>query len=294
MRNTIKRLIIGSEGLIILMLSILLIFLIISSITLRNQRNKLTEELVIKINELDTANNNLNIANDEISFLNDELDYEKERVDNIEDEFRRVTNTVEDLEKLSKTDKELLQKYSKVSFLNEHYTPSKLSDIDEDYIYGNNEMEIHREVSGFLEDLLEDADDDGLELMVKSAYRSFGIQSSLKNSYLVTYGSGANAFSADQGFSEHQLGTTVDFTKESTGSLAVSFENTPEFEWLKNNAYKYGFVMSYPKDNVYYQYEPWHWRFVGKDLARKLHRSEKNFYDLDQREIDEYLLEIFD
>ena len=294
MRNKIQNALIGSEGILIIGLSILLVFLLISSITLRNQKNALLEEVENKTKDLAMAEEEIKQLTDEATFLSDELDSAQERVDEIETEFRKITNTVEDLEKLSKTDKELLQKYSKVSFLNEHYVPQKLSDIEEKYTYGDKELEIHREVSNFLEDLLDDADDDGLELRVTSAYRSFGTQTSLKNAYLVSYGSGANAFSADQGFSEHQLGTTVDFVKESDGSLTISFENTEEFKWLEDNAYKYGFVLSYPKGNVYYQYEPWHWRFVGKDLARKLHRSNKGFYDLDQREIDEYLLEIFD
>jgi D-alanyl-D-alanine carboxypeptidase len=73
-----------------------------------------------------------------------------------------------------------------------------------------------------------------------------------------------------------------------------NFETTPAYEWLVKNAYKFGFALSYPKDNAYYIFEPWHWRFVGTDLARKLHRDGKSFYDLEQREIDEYLISLFD
>jgi hypothetical protein len=51
--------------------------------------------------------------------------------------------------------------------------------------------------------------------------------------------------------------------------------------------------MSYPKNNEHYVYEPWHWRFVGKDLARYLYRNNKGLYDLEQRKIDEYLGELF-
>jgi hypothetical protein len=52
-------------------------------------------------------------------------------------------------------------------------------------------------------------------------------------------------------------------------------------------------VLSYPKNNSYYVYEPWHWRFVGVVLSSKLRQEGKNFYDLDQREIDNYLIDIF-
>jgi LAS superfamily LD-carboxypeptidase LdcB len=63
---------------------------------------------------------------------------------------------------------------------------------------------------------------------------------------------------------------------------------------MQNHAYIYGFVLSYPKNNGYYVYEPWHWRFVGVKLATDLHNQGKNFYDMDQRTIDTYLLNIFD
>ena len=69
---------------------------------------------------------------------------------------------------------------------------------------------------------------------------------------------------------------------------------TPAYQWMTDNAHKYGFVLSYPKDNSYYVYEPWHWRFVGVKLATDLHNQGKNFYDLDQRVIDTYLVNIFD
>jgi len=52
--------------------------------------------------------------------------------------------------------------------------------------------------------------------------------------------------------------------------------------------------MSYPENNEYYMYEPWHWRFVGTKLARYLDREAKNFYDIEQREIDTYITSLFD
>jgi D-alanyl-D-alanine carboxypeptidase len=130
---------------------------------------------------------------------------------------------------------------------------------------------------------------------VVSAYRSFGEQSSLKASYKRTYGAGtANSFSADQGYSEHQLGTTIDFTTTILGANFAGFDKSDAYEWLLDNAYKYGFIISYPKTNAYYTYEPWHWRFVGVELATKLHDDNQHFYDLDQRAINGYLVNLFD
>jgi D-alanyl-D-alanine carboxypeptidase len=110
----------------------------------------------------------------------------------------------------------------------------------------------------------------------------------------VVYGSGANAFSADQGYSEHQLGTAADVTTNTLAGGLDGFDATPAYKWLTANAYKYGFILSYPQGNGYYEYEPWHWRFVGKKLARYLHTTNERFYDLDQRTIDSYLINIFD
>lgn len=200
------------------------------------------------------------------------------------------------LEKLSKTDPELLQKYSKVFFLNEHYAPERLAQIEPQNTYSEARAEkISAQVLPYLEDLLSDAQRDGIELYVKSAFRSFEEQSKLKDAYTVTYGAGsANTFSADQGYSEHQLGTTVDFISTGQGGELSGFEKTAAYAWLQKNAYKYGFVLSYPPNNAHYIFEPWHWRFVGKKLADYLHDRGKYLYELEQRQIDEFLATLFD
>ena len=219
------------------------------------------------------------------------------RLRNYQKDVDSYTDTVETLEKLSKTDPELLQKYSKVFFLNEHYSPPRLEIVPSEYGYSDTKQyKIHASVWPYLQDMLEDAKKAGVNLYVFSAFRSFNEQNALKGAYTVTYGAGtANQFSADQGYSEHQLGTTVDLITGGLGGiLDANFEKTTAFTWLHNNAYKYGFILSYPKGNTYYVYEPWHWRFVGNKLADDLHDDGKNFYDLDQRDIDEYLVSIFE
>lgn len=207
-----------------------------------------------------------------------------------------VTKRVEDLQKLAELDPELLQKYSKIYFLNENYKPSGLEVIDQKYVAASKTtpIEFHEDALPFLVRMLEEATRYGVNIKVLSGYRSFKTQAELKSSYRVTYGAGtANQFSAEQGYSEHQLGTTLDLTSVSLGGLSTAFEKTPEFAWLQENAYKYGFILSYPKGNKYYIYEPWHWRFIGKELADVLDSENKYFYDLEQREIDQYLGKIF-
>lgn len=195
--------------------------------------------------------------------------------------------------KLAKIDREILEKYSRVYFLNENYIPKYLTIIPPLYTLGI-KREISTDVWPFLQQLLDAATAQNIDLKIASAYRSFETQSKLKSAYTVTYGSGANKFSADQGYSEHQLGTTVDFTTSKLASNFSGFEKTASYLWLVDNAYKYGFILSYPKKNAYYIFEPWHWRFVGKSLALKLHIENKNFYDISQSDLNEYLVSIFD
>lgn len=224
------------------------------------------------------------------------LQTEKQTNAYFEQKINSISSTVGILEKLSKTDSELLKKYSKVYFLNENYIPPQLTDIPDNYLYIKGKpLQIHFQVYPYLAKMLDDAISQGTDILVISAYRSFGTQAYLKSSYKVTYGIGtANKFSADQGYSEHQLGTTVDFTTSKTGTAFVGFDKTDAYKWLLENAHKYGFIISYPKQNTFYTFEPWHWRFVGVTLATKLKNDNTYFYSMDQREIDENLVNLFD
>ena len=229
--------------------------------------------------------------------LSGQLTAEKQKNDFFSAQIQGITGSVQALQKLHSLDPELLEKYSKVYFLSENYAPSQLATVDSRYSYGGiKTMQIHASVQPFLYRLLDAAASSSAPLEIISAYRSFGTQAALKSEYKVTYGSGANAFSADQGYSEHQLGTTVDFTTPAIGAgfSTNQFAQSSAYQWLAQNAYKYGFVLSYPKNNAYYIYEPWHWRFVGVNLATYLHNTNDYFYNVDQRVIDTFLISIFD
>jgi len=248
--------------------------------------------LVAKNSELQ---NLVKIANDNLASTTARLQNETNRTNYLAEQVSTIASSVGTLEKLSKTDKELLKKYSKVYFLNEHYIPTSLATITPAFLSNHENQKIHNNAWPYLEKLLNDASSTGVAIRINSAYRSFGTQAKIKASYKVTYGAGtANKFSADQGYSEHQLGTTVDFDTPSIRGDFSKFSQTEAFTWLFDHAYRYGFIMSYPKNNSYYQYEPWHWRFVGVALATKLHEENKHFYDYPQRLIDMYLVSIFD
>ena len=219
---------------------------------------------------------------------------QKELLEAMNSQVQSISGTLDTYKKLAVTDRELLAKYSKTYFLNENYTPKYSVIIPPSYtMEPEKEKMISVDVWPFLQELLDDANASAIDLKVISAFRSFDTQSTLKTIYKVTYGSGANKFSADQGYSEHQLGTTVDFTTLKLGTNYSTFEKSASYVWLEENAYKYGFILSYPKKNTYYIFEPWHWRFVGKALALKLHNENINFYDVPQRDINEYLISIF-
>lgn len=232
---------------------------------------------------------------EELEETKEELRDAERTLDEFEDEYRATIDAVKDLNKLAQIDEELLQQYSRVYFLNENYIPERLVKIDDEWIAaGRQEQYFERRAWEFLEDLLKDAERDNIDLRIVSAYRSFDQQAQLKGQYLQTYGTGANTFSADQGYSEHQLGTTIDFSTPALSGQLAGFGSSEAYQWLLDNAYKHGFIISYPEGNSFYTYEPWHWRFVGEDLARDLHDDERSFYEVPQRELNEYLISIFD
>lgn len=252
-----------------------------------------TTSLSYRITDAENKNTELmaRLTNVENLFIN-----QQNKSAQLDEQIGKVNNTVNTLDKLSKTDPQLLAKYSKVYFLNENYIPAKLSFINTEYLSNpNNPIQLHSDVLPFLQKMIEDAKNNNLNLKVLSAYRSFSKQAQLKTSYKMTYGTtAANSFSADQGYSEHQLGTAIDFSTVKNGDDLNKFSSSPEYAWLLNNAFHYGFTLSYPPNNKYYIYEPWHWRFVGIDLATKLHNEGKYFYDLDQRDINNYLVSLFE
>lgn len=273
-------------------------------VTLSNDLTTLSSQVASLQEELASTSNLLqeNIAQTHQT-LSQALNQERQNVTTLEQqlgsfqqEVGSISGTVTTLQKLSNTDPELLQKYSKVFFLNEHYTPERVLEISDEYKYfSEKHPTVLDKVLPYLTSMLGAAKNAGIDMYVFSAYRPFDEQQALKGQYTVTYGAGtANQFSADQGYSEHQLGTTVDLITTGIGGTLSGFEKTQAYQWLVDNAYRYGFVLSYPKDNSYYVFEPWHWRFVGIKLATDLHNAGKYFYDLDQREIDQYLVNIFD
>jgi D-alanyl-D-alanine carboxypeptidase len=132
-------------------------------------------------------------------------------------------------------------------------------------------------------DMIEAMQADGLQPQLISGYRSYASQALAYQKWNEKYPDTASSLSARPGFSEHQLGTTVDFGSPELASLVgeefefhTNFYQTSEGQWLAENAYRYGWTLSYPRDALAltgFYYEPWHYRYVGTELATLLHEQ---------------------
>ncbi|MBD8006811.1 D-alanyl-D-alanine carboxypeptidase family protein [Bacillus norwichensis] len=120
-----------------------------------------------------------------------------------------------------------------------------------------------------------DAKKKGLNLTVFSGYRTYSYQNQLYQHYVARDGkAAADLYSARPGQSEHQTGLSFDIGE--VGNENQWFSETPATKWMAKNAHKYGFIVRYPKGKEHitgYKYEPWHLRFLGKDLATKVYKS---------------------
>lgn len=136
---------------------------------------------------------------------------------------------------------------------------------------------LRREAAGNLERLVASAAAAGEELTVASAYRSYADQRASYARLVSIYGKGADKTSAPPGHSQHQLGTAVDFTNAAVGyQVRRNFGRTGAAQWLTLHAHEYGFVMAYPlggEAKTGYGWEPWHYRYVGTDNARRIRES---------------------
>lgn len=119
-----------------------------------------------------------------------------------------------------------------------------------------------------------------LEILPASAYRSYELQKIIFQNNVDRKGSisEANKTSALPGQSEHQTGLAVDVTcKEVNYQIKSAFGETEHAKWTKENAYRFGFIIRYPKDKTDitgYSYEPWHLRYVGKDVAEYIYEND--------------------
>lgn len=180
--------------------------------------------------------------------------------------------------KISKTSKgNIIKNYYGVTYVDDivivnktyslpsNFTPNNLVSI-------NGYIKVVDYVNEAFVSLKSDAAALGLNIYASSGYRSYNDQNYIYNNYVRMDGvEKADTYSARAGYSEHQTGLAIDLN-----TVNMSFDNTNESNWLKDNCYRYGFIIRYPKnkDNITgYMYEPWHIRYVGKELSKVLYND---------------------
>ena len=160
---------------------------------------------------------------------------------------------------------------NKFYHLKEDYTPSDLVSLSGNYNKGANNKMRNEAALAFMK-MVDAAKLDNIILYNMSAFRSYDYQVNLYDRYIKRDGKeAADKYSARPGYSEHQSGLCSDLN-----NISDSFEGTDEAIWLKNNAYKYGFILRFPKgkeDITGYKYEPWHYRYVGVSAAKIIYED---------------------
>ncbi|MBR6690231.1 MAG: M15 family metallopeptidase [Bacilli bacterium] len=153
------------------------------------------------------------------------------------------------------------------------YVPQDLELIDINY--SCKDKYLRKEARINFEKLSKQAKKEGFNIIAVSTYRSYEYQEKLYNNYVLDKGFYyADMASARAGHSEHQTGLAVDVADLSLDY--DNFESTKEFNWMKNNAHKYGFILRYPKAMFHitgFKYEPWHYRYVGNDVATYIYEN---------------------
>lgn len=166
-----------------------------------------------------------------------------------------------------KTTLSTTKKISKATYINGILIANKTYALPSDYNPG-----VDPEAQRAVNEMIVAAKEDGIELWVRSGFRSYSYQANLYNNYVKRDGKAkADTYSARPGHSEHQTGLAFDMN-----SLSTSFAGTPEGKWLAAHCYEYGFIIRYPKGKesiTGYQYEPWHVRYLGRDTAEAVYDS---------------------
>ncbi len=164
----------------------------------------------------------------------------------------------------------------KINDLKNKYGHLPYKDCKKEDLEKIDEIFVHKACANAFKKMQEKAKLDGIKLKLVSGFRSTEYQKEVFKSRLVDNSENSikkrAKVSAPAGFSEHHTGYAIDIN-----SLSTSFEKSKAFIWLKENAPKFDFEMSFPRKNAQkISYEPWHWRYVGDDVSKKIFADAKN------------------
>ena len=268
---------------------IIIIILIITSIIYginKSKNNNTNSKEQNKIENKDKVNNTkklteLEKAKKDLAYYKDEYEdaYKEYREKNKDLSIEKVITNVNiglnyDYYTHTKATKDLNTNtilVNKYNYLTEDYVPENLQTVDKKY--SSKTLQLVDYAKEAFEELSEAASKENYTVLAMSSYRSYQYQYNLYNRYVSTDGvEAADTYSARPGYSEHQTGLAVDVYNGKEDF--TNFEKTKEYNWMQDNAYKFGFILRFPKNKVLetgYQYESWHYRYVGKEIAKYIH-----------------------
>lgn len=237
--------------------------------------SKLNQEKLLKLDKKE-FNKYINIKNFDI----DKLDRYNEFLKNNQYNLKNVVTYVNlNLDKKFYTDTSetkdsdsLLVLVNKYNHLPDNYKPSDLVYVDG--AYGNKVPFRSILKDSFIELQNAAKEEININLMPTTAFRNQSFQTTLYNNYVASDGKEkADTYSARPGYSEHQTGLAIDLKNTALSNVRLTDDN---YNWLENNAYKYGFIIRFPKDKEFitgYQFENWHIRYVGKKVAKTIYEN---------------------
>ena len=189
---------------------------------------------------------------------------------------------------------------NKKNLLPRNYCPKNLVVTDQNennfhkYKDPNLKPMVRADIYPYIQLMINDAKRDGVEFIIDSGYRSYNYQQVLLDNLIKEKGAEAYTLIALPGSSEHQTGLAIDIAYYHNGVYDDNVKGEDkEAIWLANNSYKYGFILRYPKDKeniTGFQYEPWHFRFVGLELAKKLYKTNMTLDEYYSKKINNTLV----
>lgn len=264
----------------ILLFSLIIGMLSLSACSNDKENKENADNKIISIGNEDTSDESINVNSDVNNNDEENVNSDNKDTDNTEDD-NKVTETFLDEDDFVTNSESIDVVVNKERNLSSTYVPSDLTTLtDVPTCLANPEVnQLRKEAAEALTKLFKAANDElSIQLYARSGYRSYNTQVALYNGYVKNHGQeAADTFSAKPGQSEHQTGLAMDVTSDSVNlQLSEDFGDTKEGKWLCENAYKYGFIIRYQKgkeDITGYMYEPWHIRYLGTDLAKKVYDS---------------------
>ena len=237
------------------------------------------DDINYKFWEKQTTNELTDSETTEEEFTNEdtEKDFEKEEVGFA---FKQADFTELNEENIILNPTNMLVLVNKEQALPSDYIPDDLVIPNVEFSFtGEFERNFLREEAAVqLEQLFNDALENGIEVFAVSGYRSYDRQDTIYSNNIKRWGEErTNAVSAVPGHSEHQTGLAMDITSRSVGlQLTQEFGKVEEGIWIKENAHKHGFIIRYlegKEEITGYEYEPWHLRYVGIDASTYIYEN---------------------